>query len=459
MQNFGTIQAGDSASFQDTITIPNLSGDYCCTARITGDCDGVPVQVEQKITLPVVQPVVDRCKPTYHGLTFFPWSLTEERLNSNTQSVGWFWTAPKTGLISSAAASHRAEASGVDIPGSYSEGNGGYVHYEMWTKGANDAPGVKIGTSARIIGHENQATSSMSSQAPLVRASFNVNYREYAFASPIPVVKGETYLFSVRRQGNGVNDYVSMNGYIMRRAMYCATDDPFFDDCLWHNWIQNNAGAWSRKIPESGSADYRVGIFEVVYTDGEAVGQTHSVESAAWGHSDRLYELDNDESYRLCWNLSSSIQINEVCIGLVPRSNPGIVNYRIVSGGNVLRTGTFNYAGAATVGSYANSGSGLAENDWLLSQGLTKRHDTFPCLTIPSGTVYIEVTTNSGQYEIPMNRDGAKSQYFRGGECSGFPEGYAEVSTNGGSTWQATDQWSNNNNQYMTPAIYVVECV
>lgn len=398
-----------------------------------------------------------RCKPSYHGLTFFPWSLQEQRLNSTAMAAAWAWRAPRDGFITSAAAYHRAEASGVDIPGSYSEGNGGYVHYEMWTKGVNDAPSVKIGTSQRIIGHVWQATSGMSSQATLVRASGNVGFNEYAFDQPIPVTKGEWYFFSVRRQGDGIENYVSMNGYIVRRNMYCSPEDPYFDNCDWHTWIQNDSGVWQRRVSEASGNDYRVGIFEVVYDDGYPVGQGHAVESGAL-QADRLYNLNTDNSYRLCWNRSTQIDIKEISIGLVPRSNPGVVNYRIItSGGSVLRTGIIDFSGASTVGAWP--GTGLAENDWLLSQGLQKRSDSFPCLTLPAGTNYIEFNVSGGNFEVAMNRDGAKSGFFRGGECSGFPDGFAEVSTDAGVTWQATDQFTDNNNQYMTPAIYMVECV
>ena len=457
--NYTNIAPGSQVT-EDMNFPPLQPGQNCCTVRWTAVCGAETIAGEQEVCVETEE--AERCKPSYHGLTFFPWSLNEQRLNSTAMSVAWAWCAPRDGFIRSATAYHRAEPPGVDVPGSYSEGNGGYVHYEMWSKGANDAPLAKIGTSQRIIGHVWQADANMTTQAPLVRASGNVGFNEYAFDELIPVTKGEYYFFSVRRQGDGVDDYVSMNGYIIDRDMYCSPDDPFFDDCQWHTWIQTDAGVWQRRITEASGADYRVGVFEVVYDDDYAVGQGHAVESNAQYDNndlaDRLYNLNSNQAYRLCWNRSTPIDIKELCIGLVPRTSPGIVDYRIVTaGGTVLRTGTINFAGAPVAGNWP--GTGLAQNDWLLSQALAKRHDTFPCLTIPAGITYIEITTNSGTYEVAMNRDGAKSGFLRGGECSGFPDGYAEVSQNGGASWQATDQNTNNNNQYMSPAMYMVECV
>ena len=60
MPNFGTQSAGATVTHNGTVTIPNTPGqDYCCTVRITGECDGETLQQDQKLTLPVEMPTGD----------------------------------------------------------------------------------------------------------------------------------------------------------------------------------------------------------------------------------------------------------------------------------------------------------------------------------------------------------------------------------------------------------------
>ncbi len=359
------------------------------------------------------------------------WTLDNERLDEGAVAIPFKnWG---NGTISGARVYHIEKATG-----NYSGGNGGTVRYEIWTNGAGDAPGVKLGETGNIIAGTSSDQWSGRSQAEKTypgaiwsqhnEASVGLEKLRLIDMDVSGLTAGGHYWLVVRPTNPDLRNYVSLNNYRSKEAPFA--NDPNYTHPE-HEIKQWNGDAWITQ-------DDKTPIIELIDSEGFAFGRPwmgepsqNSSKNPIWSDY-RLYGIGKSGwKIREKFTAPKTMQIGEIYLHAGRLAGSGSVTVSLKnSSGDVLESEIFpdfpdaNYSGK------------LSLNDGSRSLFKMRSVEFSSHPTITEGETYYLELTATAEHLIGSCRDGADSNYFSGdnGWYLGFPEGNMQVFN--GSSWE-----------------------
>ncbi len=450
MTTFTDIQPNQTVTA--TLNFPPLvGGENCCDLAYTATCGDETLEGSQQVC---VEPEVDKTQVLL-GLPTLFWSLQDQRLKDHDK-VAWSFIAPKNMVAKELVTNHR-----IQFPetGSYSDGNGGLVTYQIWN-GKLPNLGSRIHESGNIVFHTTLYGNRPANTVQPTRVSGNPSFNHFPIDAAL--IKGQWYTVVIERQTNTSN-HGSVNSLLVpdedrdRKDVECG----ILDECEWQIWrTPNGTNNWQRR-------NNQLAVFEI--TDGANLafgnGYFGELDNRT---SDRLYNLTGNNEMRWCFTTPYQSELSQICLGLVRRSGTDPVIVEIKDAANNVIPGTtvsLDFSSNPIPG--PNPGP-LANNDWALTFARWQ-DQVIPPVTLPAGQKYVCVrATGNSNFEIAGSRDASDSNWTRGYQVnpydgcpslvSGQPGGWMEISTNGGNSWQLPIQNPNNSSDDTQPALALKIC-
>ena len=365
------------------------------------------------------------------------WTLDNERLDEGAVAVPFKnWG---NGTVSGVRLYHIEKASG-----NYSGGNGGTVKYEIWTHGADNAPGEKLGETGDIIAGTSSDQWNNRSQAEMTYpgAIWSQHGETGTALEKFRLIdmnvegleSGEHYWLVVRQTNSDLRNYVSLNNYRSREAPFANDPNYTHPEHYIKQWNGEEWVTQAQKTP----------IFEVIDSEGFSFGRPwmgEPTQNAAvnpiWSDF-RLYGIGrSDWKVRERFVAPKTMQIGEVFLhaGRLAGEDTVTVSLKDVSE-ETIASGDFpdfpnaNYSGR------------LSLNDGSRTLFRMRKVEFSSHPTIEAGQTYDLELSSSSEHLIGSCRDGADSEYFSGNNSwyLGFPEGNMQVYD--GNSWR--DAYNNN---------------
>lgn len=332
----------------------------------------------------------------------------------------------------------------VDNAGGYSKGDGGLLKVQIQGDNGGFADGNVLGETPEIIASpklwnrdktaaQNKYPGKVWTHHGETGTALDV-FREFDLAASITGMTPGTRIHLVFKNVTpdpqnhhiGVNMVGSGDGNPTYRKNNKFDDDPAFASGF--DWKANklNNGVWS-------DIDGLMGIMEVV-GDVAQGNVRYAVSNAVdpSGRGDRTPNISGTRMVREHITPPSALTFKEVGLFMGRNSGSSPVSCVIKQGGSLLWSGSFS--GFPLLGDVLlpqGAATAIVEKSSWVSQAAD-----FSCVADTPMTM--ELSTDSGtDYEVPMSQDAA-GVYFVGttGLSTGFKEGHAEESLDGGTSWQ-----------------------
>jgi hypothetical protein len=429
---------------------PLVNGENCCDVEYSAVC-GDEIIHGTVSDVCVTPEVPDKDLEFMFGMSYIPWSLNDQRMDSY-DAHGFSFIAPDTMSLASMTLHHRVSLN--NNGNQYSAGDGGRVRYKLY-EGCLPNLGNLIYQTGEIIFSEPLYGSRPANTEQPLMITDNGNGSFPTFTMNGNITKGQWYTAVVERT-TGRGDHGSINTFVIQdeNRERLEVIKGFHDLKEWQVWRRTNAGSW-------GLRSNHVAIFELTGTNGKSFGPGHFGEVSN-NTSERLYDLSGNDQFRFCINTPYPFCLTELNLGLTRMSGsaPVLAEIKDTSGAVVFST-SINFSSNPIPSS--NTG-GLALNDHIL-RSARWRTASVPNIILGSGTKYICFSTSSNtRYKIAAARDGSESNWSNGylinppvDLCptlhSGTPGSRMEVSTNGGNSYFLPTNFSNTSATFVQPAV------
>lgn len=387
------------------------------------------------------------CGPAF-GITLGSVTLENHRVGPDGD-LGIPFTA-KGNLITGARFHHQY------ISTFYYGGDGGTVKYKIYPdlNGAPDRSSAPLAETNDIIGASSAPVfnSLADAQAAYPNADLlpygelgNASrfFRRFDFIEPYATVPCEHYWMVVcNTSDDPLTDFISINMSQTKGDQledYCHTHPQSMNHQNLSDYYPNQPDEWTLRGSLVGSGT--VGNWEI-YGD-QVYGQAFAGDSRSgqmptiFSDTYRSHGLDADWQLRECVVPDKDMQICRLNLfaSRVPGATDPITAVVKDASGNTLASGVFpDFIETPYITSPDNS---LKDQEW--------QSVDIPPTSLTAGQTYYFEFSSADQHVLKLMRDGPEFYFESTLNCSGFPQGYAQQSSDGGVTWVDADNSGTNN--------------